>query len=178
MTRHRTTPAGPAARLIDPAAAETLDVLGPTAQILTPIGDDDGPCLIRGLIPAGGEVPLHSHPDPETFIARSGRAEALVDGPQGRRWVPLAPGDMLHLPGGIRHAWRNTSCVPATSLIVTTGRLGRFFREVGSPDPPESGRPRPPLADRVASFLKVAERHGFWNATPADNAAVGIGVPR
>jgi hypothetical protein len=59
------------------------------------------------------------------------------------------------------------------SLVVTTGRLARFFREVGavvgdtdlSPDA------------AVAEFLATSSRFGHWNATPRENAEVGI-VPQ
>ena len=40
---------------------------GATIDFLTPV-EDGAPCLMRGTIPAGGVVPLHSHADPETSI--------------------------------------------------------------------------------------------------------------
>jgi hypothetical protein len=56
------------AHLVDLRDAETIDVLGPTIQFLTPPGpSDDDPCVMRGIIPPGVPVPLHSHRDPETF---------------------------------------------------------------------------------------------------------------
>jgi hypothetical protein len=45
-------------------------------------------------------------------------------------------------------------------LVVSTAKLGRFFREV-------AGEPLP-------RFLAIAARYGYWNATPEENAAVGL----
>jgi quercetin dioxygenase-like cupin family protein len=148
---------------------ETVNVLGPTVEILTPPGDDDAPCAMRGTIPAGGIVPLHSHPEPETFIVISGDVEALVDTGDDVRWIPLGPGDVFHVRGDARHAWRNRSPAPAVSLVVTTQRIARFFREV-------AGAGGPPTGEEVRRFLAIADRYGYWNATPEENAAVGLGL--
>ena len=48
--------------------SEILDVLGPRIQFLTALSDNDQDyCLIRGIVPAGVVVPLHSHHERETF---------------------------------------------------------------------------------------------------------------
>jgi quercetin dioxygenase-like cupin family protein len=173
----------PAAHRIDPHAAETLDVLGPTVQILTPpTGDDRSPCLIRGTIPPGVSVPLHSHAEPETFLAISGRIEGLTEGPDGFRWIPIGPGDVFHIPGNARHAWRNRSDGPAVNMICTTERIARFFREVGTAVEPGraaggSSAPAPPAPEAIAHFVAVAERYGHWLGTPEENAALGLSMP-
>jgi quercetin dioxygenase-like cupin family protein len=154
---------------------ETVNVLGPTVEILTPPGDDDAPCAMRGAIPAGGIVPLHSHPEPETFVVISGDVEGLVHTGEDSRWVRLRPGDVLHVPGDARHAWRNRSAAPAVSLVVTTQRLARFFREVAGAGG-AGGAGGPPSQEEVRRFLEVAERYGYWNATPEENAAVGLAL--
>jgi quercetin dioxygenase-like cupin family protein len=148
---------------------ETVNVLGPTVEILTPPGDDDAPCAMRGAIPAGGIVPLHSHPEPETFIVISGDVEGLVHTGYDLRWIPLGAGDVLHVPGDARHAWRNRSARPAVSLVVTVQRIARFFREVATAG-------GPPSEEEVRHFLEVADRFGYWNATPEENAAVGLAL--
>jgi hypothetical protein len=58
------------AHLIKPEQVETIDVLGPTIQFLTPPDRKDAPCIMRGTIPPGVSIPLHSHADPETFVAQ------------------------------------------------------------------------------------------------------------
>lgn len=162
------------AHFVSPDAAETLNVLGPTIRFLTPPREGD-PCLIRGAIPPGGVVPLHSHPAPETFIALEGEVEALVlEADGGHRWVPVHAGDIYHVPGDAPHAWRNPSDAPAVSDLVTTATMGFFFREVGTP-PGEATQPPDDAALR--RFLETAERYGYWNATPEENARVGITPP-
>ena len=47
-------------------------------------------------------------------------------------------------------------------FLVTTGTLARFFREVAA-DPD--------------GFLGISDRSGYWNATPEENAAIGLTVP-
>jgi hypothetical protein len=70
------------AHRIDPSRIETLDVTGPTVQFLTPV-EDDAPCIMRGTIPPGVVIPVHSHPEPETFIAIEGELEGLSETPEG-----------------------------------------------------------------------------------------------
>jgi quercetin dioxygenase-like cupin family protein len=152
------------ARLLDPRRAHVLDVLGPTIQFLTEPADGE-PCVMRGVIPAGVAVPLHSHPDPETFLALSGAVEGLT----GEDWVTIEPGAVFHVPAGARHAFRNRSSEPAVSIVVSSARLGRFFREARSPE-------GTPDAEALRHFLAVAERYGHWNGTPQENAEVGLAV--
>jgi quercetin dioxygenase-like cupin family protein len=155
--------------VVDSQHAETIAVLGPTIQYLTPPeGDDREPCVMRGRIPPGVVVPLHSHADPETFFVVSGRLEALA--PSGE-WVPVRAGDVFHVPGDAKHAWRNTSPEPAVTLLVSTVKIGRFFREVAAATADADWPPQPAVIER---FLAIAERYGYWNATPEENAAVGL----
>jgi mannose-6-phosphate isomerase-like protein (cupin superfamily) len=165
----------PAAHLIDPNAVACLDVLGPTIQLLTPLAADEAtPCLMRGVIPPEGIVPLHSHADPETFILVSGDVEGLSQSAAGFVWLRMQPGDIFHVPGGARHAFRNRSREPAVCTIVSTTRLGRFFERIGVPLATGAGRPTPPSPERIQHFLKVADEFGYWNATPEENAQLGL----
>jgi quercetin dioxygenase-like cupin family protein len=164
------------AHLVGPETIETVSVFGPTIEFLTPAGEDDAPCVMRGTIPPGAVVPLHSHPEPETFIALSGEVEGLAALPSGFEWLPVQPGDVFHVPGGARHAWRNLSRNPATNIVVTAQTLGRFFREVGTPH--VIGKPPPmPSRQAIEHFLATAERYGHWTASPDENAEVGLTLP-
>jgi quercetin dioxygenase-like cupin family protein len=73
------------AHLVDARDAETLDVLGPTIQLLTSPEDESAPCVMRGTIPPDVSVPLHSHPDPETLLLVSGEVEGLAESADGFR---------------------------------------------------------------------------------------------
>jgi hypothetical protein len=68
--------------------SEILDVLGPRIQFLTALSDDDGAyCLIRGVVPAGVVVPLHSHPERDILCSwRRGRGILGGSLEQAGRW--------------------------------------------------------------------------------------------
>src|SRR5271166_5754101 len=103
----------PIAHVVDLSSAEVFDLFGPTIQFLTaPEGRNPGPCILRGVIPPGELVPLHSHGDPETFIVISGELDAFASSSSGMRWTQLVTGDIFHIPGNTKHAWRNQSSEP------------------------------------------------------------------
>lgn len=152
------------AHLVNPRTADAVNLLGPTIRFLT-APDGDAPCVMRGTIPAGGTVPLHSHADPETFLTISAEFEGLVHRGDGFRWITIGPREVFHVPGGAKHAFRNRGHEPAVMDILSTSRLARFFLEAAAP-----------AADPVRHFLETAERYGYWNATPEENAEVGLHV--
>lgn len=157
---------------INPTTGVHVEVFGPTVEFLT--SPDEAHldfCVMRGVIPPGVSIPLHSHPDTEDFIVLSGEVEALRQGLQGYEWVVVKAGDHVHVPSNVRHAWRNVGAEPNIALMITTPRLGRFFQEVGRSVP---GTPQPVSPEELAHFLRVAAAYDHWNATPDENAAVGI----
>jgi hypothetical protein len=99
-----------------------------------------------------------------------GEVEGLAR-PDGRTtWTRIGTGDVFHVPRGAQHAFRSISPDPVTTLIVTTASIARFFREIGTP----VGVAPPPLEEVLERFMTISERYGYWNATPEENAAVGI----
>ncbi len=164
------------AHLVDPELIETLDILGPTIQVLTPPAEvDTWPCLMRGTIPPGVVVPMHAHADPETFVVVSGEAEGLSVAGEDFAWIRIRPGDIFHVPGGAKHAWRNPTPGPAAMFIVSTSKMARFFQELGVPAQPEQAPAAPPPA-LLRKFMDVSARYGYWNASPEENAQVGISL--
>jgi quercetin dioxygenase-like cupin family protein len=162
---------------VDPRRLEALDVLGPTIQYITPLdADGDLPCVMRGTIPPGGVVPLHSHADPETFLSLSGEPEVCRLSADRFEWVPVDPGQALYVPPHARHAWRNRSSEPAVAVLVTTATMGRFFREIGTAADQTDTNGQPPSPAALQRFVEAAQRHGHWLATPEENARVGIDV--
>lgn len=149
----------------------TVDVFGPLIEFLTP-EDNEQICVMRGVVPPGVTVPLHSHDDFEDFLILAGGHQVLVQGDGGLEWRDAKPGDYIRVAGNAPHAHRNLSDEPAVDLIVTTAAMGRFFREVGRP----IGSP-PPTAREVARFAEAAARFGYRLATAQENAAVGIAIP-
>jgi quercetin dioxygenase-like cupin family protein len=141
--------------------------LRPLNEYLTDVSDNDREyCVMRCTLPAGAVVPMQSHADRETFYVLSGTVNAL----RGDRWETLGPGDVLDVQDGIKHAWRNVSQASAMMICVTTMRMGRFLQQIsvaaGSASPEES----------VQRFHRLVQEHGYWLASPEENAAVGLDV--
>jgi quercetin dioxygenase-like cupin family protein len=156
--------------VIDGTPYPAIDVFGPTVEFLS--GPDDRAaefCVMRGLLPPGVVVPLHSHDDAEDFFILAGTQQVLIEDDHGLQWHDVLAGDYVHVAGGTPHAHRNISDQPAVELVITTARLGRFFREIARP-----GAQRPPTPDELAHFVEVATKYGYNLGTPDQNAAVGI----
>jgi quercetin dioxygenase-like cupin family protein len=121
------------ARLIDVSSVETLNVTGPTVQLLTtPDEENNAPCVMRGIVASGVVVPLHSHPDPETFVHISGELDGIRQGGEGLEGVHIQPGDFFHIPGGVKHAFgimgasrRSRSSSPPRSSATSFGKSAR-----------------------------------------------------
>jgi quercetin dioxygenase-like cupin family protein len=158
----------------NPTTGLVVDLFGPTIEFLTS-PDDEGNdfCVLKGVIPPGLVVPLHSHADTEDFLVLSGTVQGLRHDGSRYEWIEAAPGDYLHVPGGAPHAWRNVSAAPVVNLIITTRKLARFFQETGRP---AMEGPSLPTSEELARFAAMSARYGYWNATPEENAAVGIAL--
>jgi quercetin dioxygenase-like cupin family protein len=152
-----------------------LDVFGPTLEFLIfPEETDDGAyCMMTGTIPPGVSVPLHSHPDIESFFLVSGAVQVMSQRDRKFEWLDVRPGEFVHVPSNAKHAWRNTSNEPAVQLITTTPKLGRFFQEIGRPVRAGARLP-PPMPDELQHFMQVAAKYNYWIGSPAENAAIGI----
>jgi quercetin dioxygenase-like cupin family protein len=158
----------------NPTTGLVLEFFGPTVEFLTSPEDEHNDfCVLKGMIPPGGSVPLHSHPDTEDFLIISGSVEGLRYDAAGYKWIAAKAGDYVHVPAGARHAWRNVSGEPMVNLIITTKRLGRFFQEAGRP---ATDAPQPVTPEDLTRFAAICAKYGYWNATPEENAAVGIRV--
>ena len=125
--------------------------------------------VVRGVIPARGGVPLHSHTDAESFYVLSGEVEGLVQTTDGLEWQKLGPGDFIHIPAGVKHAWRNRSSGPVQVLMTCTLRLRHALHEMAENSKLPSGA-------GMQGLLEVAKRYGYWFGSPEENAAVGIAL--
>src|ERR1700729_2462571 len=97
------------------AEQQTFIVLGVLLQFLsTPEQINDQISVMRGTVPSGVVVPLHSHADPEIFYVLNGSLEVFqAEGPSARRQTVNAA-EVVFVPGNVRHAVRNTSPSPLT----------------------------------------------------------------
>jgi quercetin dioxygenase-like cupin family protein len=69
---------------LNPTTGLIVDLLGPTVEFLTsPQEKGIDFCVLRGVIPPGVSVPLHSHPDTEDFFIISGEVQAVRQGAHG-----------------------------------------------------------------------------------------------
>jgi hypothetical protein len=162
-----------AGRLVDPRNVETLEVLG--VQFLTPPRDGD-PCVMRGTVPLGITVPLHSQPDPETFIQVPGEIEGLSQSPEGLSGYPS--GRTIF---SMCRAGRSTPFEICRPRRQSCPRQHLKDRPVlpGSRRADRWGKPGIrilPSADAIQYFLKTSAAYGYWNATPEENACVGHSV--
>jgi quercetin dioxygenase-like cupin family protein len=158
----------------NPTTGLVLELFGPTVEYLTSPEDEHNDfCVLKGTIPPGASVPLHSHADTEDFLVISGAVEGLRHDAQGYTWIAVKAGDYMHVPGHAQHAWRNLSGEPTIMLMITTKKMARFFQETGRPLA-AAGQPMTP--EDLERFAAVSARYGYWNATPEENALVGIDI--
>jgi quercetin dioxygenase-like cupin family protein len=132
-------------------------------------------CLIRGTMPPGAAVPLHSQPDVELFYVLEGTVEAFQSSGGTPRWTTVGAGDTVTIPGITKRALRNSSPLPATMVLVTTSKLYEFFHEVTKRfDPDQSATPPTPIG--IQEVFRAAARYGYWIGSPEENAAIGLSV--
>ena len=133
--------------------------------------------VLRGTIPPGRAVPLHTHPDPETFYLISGTVEGLViSSSEEVSWAQIEHGGAWHVPPDLRHGWRNPADEPAVLMLMTTPNLGEWFLEAGTPLSSLDQIQWPPSEKTLARMFEAAARHSLWLASPEENATVGISM--
>jgi len=160
--------------VVNKGTYRVLDVFGPTLEFLIlPREADSAYCVMTGTIPPGVSVPIHSHPDAESFFLVSGAVQVMSRRDGAFEWLDVRPGEFIHFPSNAKHAWRNTSSEPAVQLITTTPKLGRFFEEIGRPVTAGAPLP-PPTFDDLRHLMRVAAKYNYWLGSPAENAAIGI----
>jgi hypothetical protein len=54
------------------------------------------------------------------------------------------------------------------TVLISTARLGRFFREVGTGVDPATYTPSPAVDEKLEHFLETAAHYGYWFATPEE----------
>ena len=145
---------------------------GVVAEVLleTRMGEIEVAVLRTSFAP-GAIVPLHAHPEAEEHHVEAGHIEFYHEG----TWTDASAGTRLRVAPGDFHAMRNTGPNVAAMLTLLPGSLLAYVREVA---PPLDGTPAAQLTSDAA-VAHVAERRsrGYVNASPVDNAAIGIMLP-
>ena len=155
------------------SGGQTFDIFGVQLQFLISPEQASGKISVfRGTLPPGIVAPLHSHEEPEIFYVLEGRLEVYQEDGAQRGWSTTGVGEITAVPGNIKHALRNTSSSPATTVMITQGQLYGFFREVAKP---ASGQqPAPPSPEEMQHLFAVAAKYSYWMGSPEENAAIGI----
>jgi mannose-6-phosphate isomerase-like protein (cupin superfamily) len=114
--------------------------------------------LFHVFIPPGPPGPLphiHRNAD-EFFFMLEGRVEILFQD----AWRPLGPGQLLHLPRGTLHTFRNRTSDPARMLsgFVPSG-FERFFRDFGHLARREDVEPLPIQEAEIQRLSATARRY-------------------
>lgn len=131
----------------------------------------DAICLIRGTMLPGVVVPLHSHAEPELLYILEGSLEVFR--PSG--WMTAGVGEVVTIPGSVKHALRNSSSLPITLALVTKSDLYKFFRELAKPF--NAKQPyAPPTAEAMQELFRIAAKYGYWLASQEENAAIGLSI--
>jgi quercetin dioxygenase-like cupin family protein len=161
-------------RVVRKRDCSDFEVLGASIEFLVgPQPGDEAPCILKGTIPSGVVVPVHSHDVIEIFFVLSGNIEVLVEAGKKMQWFEVSAGDLIEIPSNAKHAIRNRSQNPVLNLLFTTSKHGRYFQEIGRPMFSRESV-RPPGPDEIQHLLKTAQRYGYWFASPEENASVGI----
>jgi quercetin dioxygenase-like cupin family protein len=156
----------------NPTTGKVLELFGPTVEFLTSPQDTKNDfSVLKGTAPPGVFVSLHSHPDTEDFIVISGELEGLRQDGEDYTWIGAKAGDFIHVPSNARHVWRNISGAPTVVLIITTKKMRQFFQEIGRP---ATGNHISVTPEDLAHFEAISTNYGYWNASPEENALVGI----
>jgi quercetin dioxygenase-like cupin family protein len=115
------------------AEQQTFMVAGVLLQFLsTPEQINDQISVMRGTIPSGVVIPLHSHADPEIFYVLNGSLEVFqAEGPSAG-WQTVNAGEVVSIPGNVRHALRNTSPSQLTSKETSHYERKRFVLDYNS----------------------------------------------
>src|ERR1700735_60469 len=155
---------------------QTFIVLGVLLQFRsTPEQINDQIGGMRGTVPSRGVIPLHTPADPEIVYVLNGSLEVFqAEGPSAG-WQTVNAAEVVSIAGNVRHAVRNTSPSPLTSIIVTKQELYSFFRELARPFDPNRP-PAPPTPEEMQQLFSVAEKYEYWLASRDENAAIGISL--
>jgi quercetin dioxygenase-like cupin family protein len=161
-------------RLVTSSSEPWFDVFGPLQQYLVAPADVSGAfALIRVIVPPSVAIPLHSHVDPEAFFVLEGAMEVLRYQDGVSRWLPAGVGDLVCVPGCIRHAIRNSSTSRAVILIAATPKIYECFQELGKPY--DAGQPvGPPTEADMQRLLALASKYDYWIGSPQENEAIGL----
>ena len=152
-------------------AGDLIDMMGARFEMVARMGpNENDTVLFRTRMAPGRLVPLHSHIDPECFYILEGEIEVFVvdDAP---KWRVVGTGQSILLADGIKHAVRNATEKTADIVLATNNRFASFLTEAGRRADPDTVF-SPPSPEDVQRVMRVSKAYGYWNASPAESAAI------
>jgi quercetin dioxygenase-like cupin family protein len=93
-------------RVVRNNGSRMLDVFGARVEFLVgPQQDEEAPCILKGTVPSGVSIPIHSHDVIEIMFILSGGIEMIVEDGGKKRWVEANAGDLIEIPSNAKHAF-------------------------------------------------------------------------
>jgi quercetin dioxygenase-like cupin family protein len=155
------------------ARDQTFDVFGVQLQFL--VGPDETgnqSSLYKGTLPPGIIIPLHSHLDSEVFYVVEGTLEIYQESGEHKGWNSVPAGQVVAVAPDVKHALRNTSSTPSSTIAVTQRGLYEFFLEVAKPA--HGGPPAPPSPEDMQRLFAAAAKYSYWMGSPEENSEIGL----
>jgi quercetin dioxygenase-like cupin family protein len=139
-------------------SGEALDVVGDLLVLRTEPTQEAPMLVVETTVAPGGGPPPHTHAAEELFLVGEGHL-AFVTGQPGTECV-AGPGDVIHVPGGRPHAYRNVGSEPARMLVVFDDglQIAALWRAIGQPVDPQTWEPLPPPP--VETIVAAARQYG------------------
>lgn len=123
--------------------------------------------VLTVVVPPASVVAPHVHlQDEETYFLLSGTLVMLVE----NQAIPIEPGDLVHIPPGTAHGYRNLSGRPARLLVWVLGRpMTPFFVDVA--------REVRTIPEDLVKLPEILQAYGIEMAEPNLGAAVATISP-
>jgi quercetin dioxygenase-like cupin family protein len=145
-------------------SGEALDVVGDLLVLRNEPTQEAPMLVVESTVAPGGGPPPHTHAAEELFLVREGRVAFLTGEPGVERLA--GPGDLVHVPGGRPHAYRNVGQAPARMLVIFDDglQIAPFWRVIGRPVDPATWTPLAPPP--VETILATCAEYGIGLVGP------------
>ena len=117
--------------------------------------------IIEGRCAPGGGPHLHTDPWRESFYVLEGALTFLLERTGRLEETTARRGDVITIPSGVGHGFRNHTGEVARFLVIThPAGLDRFFADAGEPIADPDTPPSSPTVNR-ARLTEAFRRHGL-----------------